>query len=51
MHAANRLIAEDKQLACIMGCAMGGQVNSFFVRLVSVSLNLLFSKIGHGDDS
>lgn len=25
MHAANRLIAEDKQLACIMGCAMGGQ--------------------------
>lgn len=25
MHAVNRLIVEDKQLALIMGCAMGGQ--------------------------
>lgn len=29
MHAVNRLIVEDKQLALIMGCAMGGQVIQF----------------------
>ena len=26
MHSANRLIKEDGELACVVGCAIGGQV-------------------------
>ena len=47
--AANRLIAEDGQLALVAACAAGGQVRFLPIinngKLTSLSLSGIFSKI------